>query len=61
MAGGKFPRRVFLAAAIFGLLVIIPLYFLEGLVEQRSPRAVIHPEFYYRFAGAPSPGRWLFC
>ena len=37
-----FARRVFMGAGVFGLLVLIPLYFKEA-----GPR----PEFYYGFAG----------
>lgn len=51
MSGVKFARRVFLAAGVYGLLVITPLYFLEGWVGRQNPPAITHPEFYYGFAG----------
>jgi len=49
--GVKFARRVFLAAGVYGLLVITPLYFLEGWLGRQNPPAITHPEFYYGFAG----------
>lgn len=46
----KFAKRVFGAAAIWGLLVVPPLFFLYGTVGQRTPPAITHPEYYYGFA-----------
>ena len=48
----KFARRVFLFATAFGMLVVPPLFFLEGLLGRHFPPAITHPEFYYGFAGA---------
>ncbi|HMP53097.1 MAG TPA: hypothetical protein PKD05_16220, partial [Candidatus Melainabacteria bacterium] len=47
----KFAKIVFLLAGIYGLVVIAPLYFLEGAVVAQSGKVVNHPEFYYGFAG----------
>lgn len=47
----NFARRVFLAAGIFGLIVVTPLYFLEEEVAKQTPPAITHPEFFYGFAG----------
>ena len=46
-----FARRVFSFAGIYGLVVVLPLYFLERQVGALTPPAVTHPEFYYGFAG----------
>jgi hypothetical protein len=46
-----FARRVFLAAGVYGLAVLVPLYFLEGLIGRDAPPAITHPEFFYGFVG----------
>jgi hypothetical protein len=45
-----FAKRVFLAAAVLGPLVVVPLFFLERTVGELYPPAITHPEFYYGFA-----------
>lgn len=45
-----FARRVFLAAAIIGPFLLVPLFFLEQTVGALFPPAITHPEFYYAFA-----------
>lgn len=47
----RFARIVFTVAGIWGLLVIVPLYFLEDLIGRQSPPAITHPEYFYGFAG----------
>lgn len=47
----KFARLVFLIAGIYGLVVITPLFFMEGIVSATTPPAITHPEYYYGFAG----------
>ena len=47
----RFARWVFLCAGIYGLAVIVPLYFQEGRYGQDHPPALNHPEFYYGFLG----------
>lgn len=42
-----FARRVFLAAGIYGLIVLAPQLFLEG----KMIPPVTHPELYYGFVG----------
>ena len=46
-----FARRVFQVAAIYGLLVLIPQYFLEGKTGRDFPPAITHPEYFYGFVG----------
>jgi hypothetical protein len=46
-----FARRVFLAAGIYGLIVIAPQLFLEAKTSRDYPPAITHPEFYYGFVG----------
>jgi hypothetical protein len=46
-----FARRTFLIAGIYGLLVLVPMYFLEGRIGGDSPPPITHPEFFYGFVG----------
>jgi len=47
----KFARIVFLIAGIYGLLVLLPLYFLEDKTGRDFPPPITHPEYYYGFIG----------
>jgi hypothetical protein len=47
----KFARVVFYGAAIWGVLVLTPLYFLFHLIGQQDPPPITHPGFYYGFVG----------
>ena len=47
----KFARRAFLVAGIYGLIVLVPLYFLEVKTGVDYPPAITHPEYYYGFIG----------
>jgi uncharacterized membrane protein YuzA (DUF378 family) len=46
-----FARRVFLIAGIYGLIVLLPFYFLEEKTGRDFPPAITHPEYYYGFIG----------
>jgi len=47
----KFAKVVFWVAGIWGVLVIMPLYFLFDLIGKKDPPAITHPGFYYGFVG----------
>jgi hypothetical protein len=47
----RFASWTYRVAAIYGLLVTLPLFFTEGQYGRDHPPAVTHPEFYYGFAG----------
>ena len=47
----KFARYTFLVAGIYGLIVMIPQYFLEEKIGNDNPPAITHPEFFYGFIG----------
>lgn len=51
MRANRFASRVFLIAALYGLAVLLPQYFLEGRTGRDFPPAVTHPEYYYGFVG----------
>ena len=47
----KFARIVFLVAGIYGLIVLLPLYFMEAQTGRDYPPPITHPEYYYGFVG----------
>jgi hypothetical protein len=48
----KTARWIFRVAAIYGLIVLLPLYFLEQPIGRETPPALTHPEYFYGFIGA---------
>ena len=46
-----FARRLYLIAGIYGLIVLVPQYFMEQRIGQDTPPAITHPEFFYGFVG----------
>ena len=51
MPAVAFARRVFTIAGIYGLIVMLPQYFLEDMTGRLYPPAITHPEYYYGFIG----------
>jgi hypothetical protein len=51
MMKDRFSSIVFLAAGIYGLIVLAPGFFGEKMVAEKMPPAITHPEFYYGFLG----------
>ena len=49
--GRRFARNVFLGAGLFGLAVLLPLYFLEERIGRDYPPPITHPEQFYGFVG----------
>jgi hypothetical protein len=47
----RFAKRVFLIAGVYGLLVLVPQYFMEDRIGRDSPPPITHPEFFYGFVG----------
>lgn len=47
----KFARFVYGIAAAYGIVSLVPLYFLLDRVGRDAPPPVTHPEFYYGFLG----------
>jgi hypothetical protein len=47
----KLPKIVFWLAAIWGFLIIAPLYFMFDLISKNDPPPITHPAFFYGFAG----------
>src|SRR5262245_59841684 len=45
----KFAQRLFLVAGIYGMVVIVPMFFLERLFGEYNPPPITRAEFYYGF------------
>jgi len=56
----QFAKIVFLVAGIYGLLVLTPLYFLEGRISRDQPPPITHPEYFYGFVGVAVAWQVLF-
>jgi hypothetical protein len=46
-----FARRVYTIAGIYGLIVLVPQYFMESRIGRDMPPAITHPEYFYGFVG----------
>ena len=47
----KFAKSIFWIAAIWGFLMITPLYFMFDLIGKKDPPPITHPAFFYGFVG----------
>ncbi len=47
----KFAKTVYLVAGVYGLLIVVPQYFLEHQNSITFPPPINHPEYYYGFIG----------
>ena len=56
----KLARRLFLVAGVGGVVMVAPLYVLEGLIGRQDPPEISHPEFFYGFVGAALVWQALF-
>jgi hypothetical protein len=45
----RFARIVFNVAGIYGILVLVPHYFMEARIGNNHLPAITHPEFFYAF------------
>lgn len=56
----KFARRLFLFAGGYGLVVLVPMYFLAGELGRQDPPAITHLEYFYGFLGVAVAWQVLF-
>ena len=56
----RFAKYTFLIAGVYGLLALLPLYFLETRYGVDNPPAITHPEFYYGFVGVAVAFQFVF-
>jgi hypothetical protein len=55
-----FARRVFWWAGIYGLIVLLPQYFMEGRINRDFPPPITHPEHFYGFVGVALAWQFVF-
>ena len=56
----KFAKYIYMIAAVYGILIIFPLYFSELKIGVEYPPAISHPEYFYSFAGVTLVWQILF-
>jgi hypothetical protein len=56
----RFARTVFNAAGIYGVLVLLPQYFMEERIGRDFPPPINHPEHFYGFVGVALAWQVLF-
>ena len=56
--GPRFARRVFLFAGIYGIVVLLPQYFVEWRLDLPAPLA--QPEHFYGFIGVALSWQFVF-
>jgi len=52
--GIKFARWIFTIAGIYGIIILLPQYFMEDRFAHDLPPAITHPEHFYGFIGVTS-------
>jgi hypothetical protein len=56
----NFARRVFFVAAVYGVLALLPQYFMEERIGRDFPPPITHPEHFYGFVGVALAWQILF-
>jgi hypothetical protein len=56
----RFARRVFLIAAVYGILVLAPQYFAESRLGLQLSGAITRPEHFYGFIGVALTWQFVF-
>lgn len=56
----RFAKIVYTVAGVYGLIALLPQYFLEDKTGRDYPPAITHPEYYYGFIGVAVAWQVLF-
>ena len=56
----RFAKTVYFIAGIYGLIVLVPQFFMEAKTGRDFPPAITHPEYYYGFIGVGIAWQVLF-
>jgi hypothetical protein len=56
----KFAKIVFYLAAVWGILILTPLYFMFDMIGRQDPPPITHPAFYYGFASVALAWQFAF-
>jgi hypothetical protein len=60
MTAARFATYVYRIAAVWGILVLTPLYFLFDRIGETDPPPITHPGFYYGFVATALAWQVLF-
>ncbi len=56
----RFSQRVFRVAGVYGIIVLLPQYFMEGRLGRDFPPPLNHPEHFYGFVGVALAWQFAF-
>jgi hypothetical protein len=56
----KFAKLTYRIAGIWGLLILIPMYFMYDFIGRKDPPPLTHPQFYFGFLGVTLAWQILF-
>ena len=56
----KFAKIVYYVAGIYGIIALLPQYFMEAKNGRDYPPAITHPEYYYGFVGVALVFQFVF-
>jgi hypothetical protein len=56
----KFAKIVFWIAAIWGVVILTPLYFMFDLIGRQDPPPITHPAFFYGFVSVGLAFQFVF-
>jgi hypothetical protein len=56
----RFARRVFTIAGTYGLIVLVPQYFLAARIGRDTPPVITHQEYFYGFIGVAVAWQFVF-
>jgi hypothetical protein len=59
-SGERFAQVVFRIAGIYGLVVLVPQYFMEAQIGRDYPPPITHPEHFYGFVGVALAWQFVF-
>lgn len=60
MAQQRLVRWMFRIAGIYGVIALVPQYFLEERINRDFPPAITHPEHFYGFIGVALAWQFAF-
>src|SRR5580765_5435339 len=56
----KFAKFVFRGAAVWGVVILTPLYFLSDAIGRQHASPITYPQFYYGFVGVAIAWQFAF-
>jgi hypothetical protein len=56
----RFARRVFTGAGVYGLIVLVPQFFLADRIGRDTPPAITHLEYFFGFIGVAVAWQFVF-